>query len=213
MSALSTIRVNAEWGETSRYDYWDHDEALKEVYAFDFKHNWQLYGFPYELNGDRVVIDFDAGKAKKLVVVDFDDGETLPSYQYMAERVGKTMELERTLEVMNAQLESGRVEMESLRAFRADVEAQVAAKQREEIFSKFTDLNGIEAFEALRNGEDSTSLTPAELEEKCYALRGRYGAPGKFSLSDVAIRLPVDGGKEKESAGVYGGLFDRFPPK
>lgn len=54
-------------------------------------------------------------------------------------------------------------------------------EEREKVFAQFEDLVGVEAFDALR--ESNAEYSIEELEEKCYAIRGRTGAPANSLMS------------------------------
>ena len=77
----------------------------------------------------------------------------------------------------------------------------------EAVFARFEDLVGVEAFDALR--ENAEAFTPEELEEKCFAIRGRSGTPAKFSHEEKAPKLQVvrEDNRKKEP---YGGIFAHF---
>lgn len=52
------------------------DEAI----ATDMKNNWQYYGFPFSINGDKPEIDFsNGGKRKKVVYEDYEEGAEEPT--------------------------------------------------------------------------------------------------------------------------------------
>lgn len=80
------------------------------------------------------------------------------------------------------------------------------------VFEQFPDLVGNEAFEALRS--NCADMTIEEIEEKCFALRGRYGT--KFSYNDKPYEaqvLPIercDTGYASHTDEPYGGLFVKF---
>ena len=98
-------------------------------------------------------------------------------------------------------------EVEDLRAFKQTVDDANAQSEREEVFSAFHELDGDEAFEALRN--DCAKFSKEQLEDKCYAILGRKNA--KFSVkSNVqrSVKLPV--GNTNTATGPYGGLFSEY---
>ena len=71
--ALESEKVETCWGMDSHYWFWDYDRDASEVYATDVT-DWNLYGFPYSMDGDHVVIDFAGKKRMKLSLVPFDEG-------------------------------------------------------------------------------------------------------------------------------------------
>lgn len=198
--------VPHDWGDAPRYDYIDLDTKKSEVYALDTL-DWLLYGFSFSLNGDAVLIDFDSKKRKKFVIADFEGAEgentqnapALPVFALMEERM-------KSLNKRGTELEEKFSELEELRKFKADAEAQKAEKERNEVFSRFEDLNGIEAFEALKN--NSGELAVNEIEEKCFAIRGRNAEKLNFANKGTSPKLKVE--KADLSAEPYGGLFIKY---
>lgn len=185
---LDKIVTETCWGETCRYIYIDCDFDLQEVYCYDIN-DWLLYGFKYTAEGDAIKIDFDSKKRKKFSIVDFDEGEQGAS---LAEFYSK--------------IES---ETKGLKEFKANVEAQEAQAAREEILSKFADLNGNEEFEAL--AEKSAEFDCDTLLEKCYAIRGKNSTVEKVTFSAKAPKLCVETKQtEKEP---YGDLFIKYGHK
>lgn len=195
--------VPHEWGDAPRYDYIDLDTENNEVYALDTL-DWLLYGFSFSLNGDAVLIDFESKKRKKFVIADF-EGENaqntsaLPIFALMEEKI-------KSLNKSKAELEEKFSELGELRKFKADAEAEKAKKERDEVFSRFEDLNGIEAFEALK--KDSGELAINEIEEKCFAIRGRNQEKLSFANKGTSPKLRVE--KADLNPEPYGGLFIKY---
>ncbi len=185
---LGTETVMMPWGEDHRYWYWDHDQDKMEVYCTDCT-DWLLYGFTYSMNGDAVSVDFGSKKRMKLVVADYEDGA---SDQY-----AKTM---------SAFAEKYTGEIALLSEFKHGVETAALNERREEVLSHFADLAGIEAFEEIRERIGEYSVE--ELEEKCYAVRGRYGTSTKFSFEQKQPKLPIN--KTEQPDEPYGGLFVKY---
>ena len=185
--ALGEEKVERPWGMDSRYWFWDYDADKHEVYCTDCT-DWLLYGFAYTMSGDAVAIDFDSKKRMKLVPVEYIDG-TNDQFSMTIEAVSQKYS----------------AELETLRAFKLDVEEKALNAKREEVLAGFADLNGIEAFEAVRNNIGQYS--PEALEEKCYALRGRYGTTVKFS-EQKSQKIPIH--KTEQADEPYGGLFVKY---
>ena len=72
----------------------------------------------------------------------------------------------------------------------------------------FTDLNGIEAFETLKSNCSEFSIE--EIEDKCYAIRGRNTSHNFSVQKPKTPRLPVE--KNNAADEPYKGLFLEFPP-
>lgn len=216
ISAIEEPKRTCEWGEMSCYWYVDCNRELNEVYCWDTS-DWLLYGFTYGMNGDKVVIDFECKKRKKYDIVDFDEGEQLspfaPTFAKMesviaeanqnnAEITEKYNEATTTISNMESQLEE-------LRSFKSQIEAEALESQRNEIFAKFEDLIGVEAFESLKENRAEYSLE--DLEEKCFAIRGRI-VPVKFSTQPqpALIKQMVDKAESNNADKPYGGLFEKY---
>ncbi len=211
-AALSVEQIETPWGPDQHYYLWDYDPDVSEVYARDTV-DWNLYGFPYSMDGDHVVIDFAAKKRMKLAVVPFDEGSKAdPAPAMFAKIVDKYAEndsswAEKYQEIL-AKVELLEPEVNELRQYKQDKLDSERAAGAEAIFNAFTDLNGVEAFEALKN--DCSQFSIEELEDKCFAIRGR-NAVQKFSTNtQKPPRLPVE--KNKNESEPYGGLFAKFPP-
>lgn len=205
--ALEAEMVDHEWGRSPRYIMTDFDADVCEVYCWDSA-DWNLYGFKYSLDGDNVVIDWDSKTRKKIAIVDFDEGESAsessPIFSAMETVVNFATELSEKYQTQSTAVEAMRDELDTLRKFKSDVEDEAAIAEREEIFAQFEDLNGIEAFEELR--DNCTGMDVETLEEKCYALRGKH-AKQNFGYAPKSIRRKVTTSEDDNADEPYGGLF------
>lgn len=217
MGALRAERIDTDFGDVARYWYVDHDTELCEVYFEDVT-DWNIYGASYSMDGDNVVIDFESKKRKKYAIVDFDEGEQgsmkalfdLAS-QKLKESNASLNELNQKYSSATAELDEARSELTELREFKTNTEKTTLDAKRSEVFAMFGDLAEVEAFKDLRSNCDGLSME--ELEEKCYALRGRYGTPASFSAkpTDGAPKLPAGGIYNVEDQDEpYGGVFLKF---
>ena len=218
---LGGEKVQREWGEVSRYEYIDCDFELGEVYACDCKAGHILFGFPFTVDGDKVTIDFANGKRKKFAIVDFEEGAEpeepvaplAPAFELLdqkcADLFAKEVEysdLETKFANASKTISDMETELEELRTFKAETETAIAASERSELFAQFEDLDGVEAFEALR--DDCMKYDLNTLEEKCFAIRGRKNSTMNFSAKDKAPKLMV--GEPDISDEPYGGLFVKY---
>lgn len=212
--AVRGMEVIVKWGdEMPRYWYVDHDAEAMLVYAEDEK-DYHLYGFSYSMNGDKVEIDVDSRKRMKYAIVEYDEGEDMsplvPLFELIDERfeandkawAEKFQAASDTIDTMTAELS----ELEVLRKFKSDTEAAAASEAREAVFNEFSDLNGVEAFEALR--ENCADIEVSDLEEKCYAIRGRQETQMKYSRSSGSPKIRVDRSVNENKP--YGDLFDLY---
>lgn len=208
------------WGLIRKYSYVDHDYELSEVYCYDCEENWKLYGFPYSMNGDNVVIDFEAKKRKKISIVDFDEGDIEPEYKYAFETYANSVSKFKDGEIANIQAEAEekysqisasvvglQSELSELREYKNAKTAEEKKNAQNEIFARFTELDGIEAFDNLRENCDDMSLE--DIESKCFEIKGR-NVMTNFSVNkSKSTRIQVEKKFENEP---YGGLFVQYPP-
>lgn len=112
---------------------------------------------------------------------------------------------------LKAQYDALNSEVETLRQFKADVEAKERAAQEEAVFAKFEKLNELEEYKKLK--EASAEYSIEALEEKCYAIAGKNGI-NLFSVENKETEpvttkfsvIPEDNKKES----IYGDLFERY---
>lgn len=211
-TALSAETVTREWGVSERYCYVDCDLTASEVYVWDTE-DWLLYGLPYAMNGDKVSIDFACKKRKKYAIVDFDEGEQdspfASMFKLLEEKAHNAVELEEKYTAASEQVASMESELAELRKFRDETKESELKSQRKAIFARFEDLNGIEAFENLKSNCDSYSLE--DLEEKCYAIRGRHGTTAKFSAEPGQVKIVVpQNTKDDFASEPYGGIVEKY---
>lgn len=221
LEALCSVTYTDEWGTWNRYNYVDHDVESHTVYAVDTQDDWNLYGLSYAMNGDTVVIDFSNPVRKKVSYVDFDEGDTQSIFSTLA---GDIMEIgsvraEAAMEAAReefAQKETEAAEkiaelndqVESLQQFRDATLAEQRVEEVEAVFAQFEDLNGVEAFEALK--ADYGEMTPVEIEDRCFSIRGR-NMKIQFSKKDKqSSRIPAKMSKAEDEP--YGGVFEQYPP-
>lgn len=206
--ALDEIKIQREWGECHRYWYVDCDMEANEVYCWDTE-DWLLYGFTYTVDGDSVTIDFDSKKRKKYVIEDFEGGEQdspfASAFSMLEQRILDNAGLEAKYQNASDTIKAMDAELETLRKFKTDTEAESERKLKDAVFAKFEDLIGNESFEDLRAHCDE--YTADEIEEKCYALRGR-NTDVKFCLDNKTPKIPV--GKTNTNTEPYGGLFVKY---
>lgn len=189
--ALGEVTYTDEWGEWGRYGYADRDDEKNEVYAYDYV-DWNLYGFTYTMNGDRVVIDFESKKRMRLAYVEFDMGEADFSYKLM-------------LEGAESRFSKIAGEVKELRKFKNSTEASKYEADVAKVFANFDDLKEDQRFIELMSSYSGMSVQ--DIEDKCFAIRGR-NAQVKFSLDGQrSTRLPVERGMTKDADEPYGGVF------
>jgi hypothetical protein len=214
VAELSAEKVETCWGEMERYWYVDYDAETSEVYCYD-SGDWNLYGFTYSMNGDHVVVNFESKTRKKYAIVNFDEGEQTSVFAEVFSIVSQKFEsdcneLKEKFAQESARAAAMESELTALRTFKENAEQAAAAAVRETVLEQFADLEGNEAFEALRN--DCGQYSAEELEEKCYALRGRFSTMTFSAQHPKSVKIPAAGvfGKDVDENEPYGGAFLEF---
>lgn len=221
IEALSTERMTSSWGEEiPRYIYVDYDTELSEVYCYDYQ-DWKLYGFIYSTSGDVVSINFADKKRKKFSIVDFNEGDNDLSFSHIYESIAeisrsqnkKEFETEKiALEAKYSEaattIDTLNGEITALRKFKEDKLKDERDDAVEAVFSEFEDLIGTEAFETLKTNVADYSIE--DLEEKCYAIRGRKNSTLSFSAQKKAPKLPAHQHTKNDNDEPYDGLFIKY---
>ena len=207
---LSVETVQTCWGEEPRYCYIDCDFGAGEVYAYDLK-DWLVYGFAYAQEGDAINIDFDSKKRKKFAIVDFEEGELpspiAPVFERIEQAMSENAEWEDKYNKASETIATMETELSELRQFKLDAEATEAEAKRKAVFDLFKDLEGIEAFDALR--ENCSDMDEVTLKKECFAIRGEYGTQLKFSAdSQKAPKIKVEGAEAPVEP--YGGIVEEY---
>lgn len=221
-ASLGAVKVQREWGECAQYSYVDCDFESGEVYCWD-TNDWKLYGFKYQMNGDNVVIDFKCKTRKKFAIVDFDEGEQTSPFAEIYSQMGqmiqddatKYTELEDKYNALNETYSALETEVNELREFKSNTEQSAAEAEKtekvNEVFAQFEDLDGIEAFEALKTEceEDCMKYEIDELKKECFAIRGMNVSSLKFAAkSEKTPKIKVE--KDSKEKLPYGGLFEKY---
>lgn len=214
---LSEYKVEREWGQMNRYCYVDSDFEASEVYCWDTE-DWILYGFSYSVNGDAVSIDIDSKKRKKYSIVDFDGEQDSPIesvFTAMEKIIQDNAGWESKYNTASEQIASMETELESLREFKKKTDNESLKASREELFSKFADLSGIEAYEALLadciNQEEAGELkyNIDSLTKELFSIRGMNCKPLNFSFEgSKKTKIKVD--KSNAFTSPYGGIVEHY---
>lgn len=202
--------VETPWGPEAKYWFVDYDKDLGEVYA-ESSEDWNLYGFTYSMNGDNVVIDENTRKRMKWVVAEFDEGEDVTPFANIFSSITdkytandnawseKFQNASTTIETMTE-------ELTTLRRFKEEADEAAMEDARNEVFSRFEDLVGVEAFENLKENRKQFDLET--LEEKCFAIRGRNSSKATFSHEIKPPKTKVNYKASNEEP--YGGMFVEY---
>ena len=120
------------------------------------------------------------------------------------EAVATCADLRAENEQLTSQLSIANAELEELRAYRSNIEAQqIEAEMR----SEFADLDGDEDFESFVASGVSVANRDA-MFEKCYALRGKKNKPQNKNYQYQSVKVPLV--RTAESKKLYGGLVDEY---
>ena len=208
---LGEVKIEREWGECYRYWYVDCDLEAEEVYYWD-TNDWLLYGSKFIKDGDSISIDFATSKRKKFVIEDFDNGEEQGSpieqlFSHFESKITEFKSLESKFASATETINSQDEEIKSLREYKEEKERAAVEQERNNMFAKFTDLNGNEAFEALKT--DCANYSVDELEEKCFAIRGRNTVvtAENYSIKTPKLKIEDDNNTSTEP---YGGVFVKY---
>lgn len=218
--ALSGVRYNhPEYGEMQRYSYIDSSIDDSEIYAYDIT-DGRIYGFKFEMHGDNVVVDFECGKRKKACFVDYDEGDfacgkrkkecSVESDDADDTSYAKIVDpLVNAFANIKAAYDNEIAELRRFKDDRIDGDNRAAV---ESILNQFSDLDGDERFEALKQSiEDGKwTMSHSDIEDKCFAIRGRR-AEIKFSAdqSTKPIRIPAHSEMENGDE-PYNGIFVKY---
>lgn len=217
-NALAELKIPSPWdSEFMIPHYWMEDVQDNEVIVTDVL-DWKLYGIPYSMNGDNVVLDFENIKRKKVTYEDWDEGEVMPGmtavFAQMMNRLGDEhqmrMTAEQRLSDVSAEYATLKPQYDEYVAAENKRKADELAAKRTALFELMDkQLSGDEAYEALK---DNTTIEFAELENQCYALLGRKSAEFSYKPNtkegNKNVRFGVMGTQNNTDA--YGGLIERY---
>lgn len=179
--------------ETENND-WYYIESVYDTY-FDYA-SWSdnsMHRQGYIKNGDEVAFD---GEAQNIFV------EKL------------TAEEKSALDAMRSDYASMQEEISTLRDYKANVEAEFALAEKQEVIEKWAEnLKDIAEFEALK--DKLGNFTKEELDKECKCIFADAKANFTFSAKpkeDGVIRIPI-AENEPTSDSPYGDLFEMYGTK
>lgn len=225
--AIESITVEKEWGKCSKYWYVDYDSTTSEVYCEDTE-DWNLYGFKFSMDGDNAIVDFETKKRKKYQIVDFDEGDIdapVASAQIFTKMnevilasIDDVKSINEKYTAISSELDSAKAELSSLKEFKANVQKEEMDTKISELFNTFGDLDGIEAYESLKNecSKDCFKYELSDIEDKCYSIRGRNMwkkmQDAKFSANPTAPKIVIDKKdiEKAENDAPYGGFVEKM---
>ena len=213
-TAVTDVKVMRPWGMDCRYCMVDFDAELSVVYYEDSRDKWKLFGSPFTMDGDNVVIDFESKTQMKWAIVPFDQGAIETSGAAMLiDRYAEAFESQANqANELNEKFSSAERELQELRRFKEDREESDQKDAIENVFSQFTDLENDEAFSALHDEAlaDVRKYSVETLEEKCFAIRGRNHVTATFSLKEQKAPKQLVTHEDQPEQDPYNGLFQKY---
>lgn len=207
---LDNDTVEDEWGYECP-KYWYTDIQDNEVIVYSTFENWTLYGLPFSMDGDNVVIDYANKKKKKINYADFDEGsKSEPSGVNSALEYASKLAtfMQEKVNNVNSQLQDYENKFNKIKQ-------EKLLEEIKDVFTKFdnTLLENDEyqqyKAETIKNLDKSCD----EIESHCFAIIGKIKmeSQSKFELNNnkKAIKIGVDNtGRTPSKKGPYGGIFD-----
>ena len=197
MALASKESILDPWGyEMPRFCFVDVQDS--DVIFWDAKENWMLMGAPIVESGDKISINFEQMKRKKVSYEDFIDGSSANDWMNqmftsLSNRLVSTdrlNELQSQYDVLNGKY----TVLYDAEQARLDAERREAVAG---VFEKFEKLLGGDAeFEALKSEEHNDVEA---LENKCFSLYGKKKAV--FTVADKKqknVSLVIDACSEVE---------------
>jgi len=234
-NALRVEKYKDRWGdEYSRYSYVDCKDNM--VFAYDRQENWNLYGFTYSMNGDKVIIDFVSKIRKKFDIVDFVEGESIifnllpqeaveyalndrekeisqkPNADFDALKI-KVSEYESTIEILNTEIGTLKTSNEELSNYKDKKELDIHTEKINEVFSDFEEnLKDNEKYALLKSEveKDIMKYNIENLKKDLLAILGELNfnkTTKKVKEKIVAPVINIDGNDVRKSR--YG-KYEKF---
>lgn len=182
---LSSELYRLLW-EDGNWCYVDHDPEKMLVYVRD----WMClayYSFEFKMDGENVSIDFDTKRRKHIAFVDYEGDDEPKKDEMMTGLFAKLKEAE------------GKV---------AEFELRQKQERLDELFGGFADLSGNDKFEQLK--KDAISMNIEDVEEKCFAIRGRNSVVKFSSSPENSIKVPIDRKIPEIVDDPYHGIFEKY---
>lgn len=210
LRAVCAVQVMRPWGMDQSYWMVDFDAEENKVYYEDLTDDCKLFGSPYTMDGDEVVIDFEDKTQMKWAIVPFDQGSAENSGAVGL--IGKYAEALTQASEMNEKFSSAEEELQELRRFKKEREDSDRKDEICKLFAGFAELDGNESFEALRTEAlaDVSKYSMDALEEKCFAIRGRAHITATFSLKEPKAPKQLVESEDHDEQDPYHGLFQKY---
>ena len=216
--------VKDMWG----YDvprYYAVDVQDNEVIVVDTKDNYNYYGIPYTIDGDKPVLDFACGTRKKVRYENYEDGVIAPVGAFSFGEYISSIEKNASEKIEKVEAEYSQVKSE-LDEIKPKYDEYVAAEAEREVaeinaakdakFFEYEDVLGENAeFAAIKEKRDELSVD--EIEKECAVLyvKATRAAKNNFSKnSNVAVVGVMNDGDDDVIDGYvrtkYGDIKKRY---
>ena len=192
--------VKDMWG----YDaprYYAVDIQDNEVIVVDAKDNYNYYGIPYTIDGDKPVLDFACGTRKKVRYENYEDGAVMPTGAFSFGEYISSIEKNASEKIEKVEAEYSQVKSE-LDEIKPKYDEYVAAEAEREVaeinaakdakFAEYEDVLGDNAeFEAIKEKREELSVD--EIEKECAVLyvKATRAAKTNFSKNSNAAVIGV----------------------
>ena len=192
--------VKDMWG----YDvprYYAVDVQDDEVIVVDTKDNYNYYGIPYTIDGDRPVLDFARCTRKKVRYENYEEGAVMPTGAFSFGEYISSIEKNASEKIEKVEAEYSQVKSE-LDEIKPKYDEYVTAEAEREVaeinaakdakFSEYEDVLGENAeFAAIKEKRDELSVD--EIEKECAVLyvKATRAAKTNFSKNSNAAVIGV----------------------
>lgn len=182
--------IKNKWG----YDaprYYAVDIQDDEVIVVDTNDNYNYYGIPYTIDGDKPVLDFACGTRKKIRYEDYEDGAVTPDGAFSFSEHISAIEKSASDKIENIEAEYSKVKAEfdeikpkydEYVAAEAEREAAEINAAKDAKFAEFDDVLGENVeFVAIKEKRDELSVD--EIEKECAVLYVKAARAAKANFS------------------------------
>lgn len=194
MIALCKITYKDKWGDDwCRYWYLDHDD--KYVYVQDEMEHFQIYGLPYTLNKDTVIIDFENGQKMKIAYVPMELDDNL---EFALIPMGyKDREINKVEQEYKQEIEKFKQELTELKQFKENKLKEEKQAQVDGLFAKFEKV--LDNLDELK--EKAIDMDLVEVEKQLYAMLGQKVYSKTATQDNGIIKMSIDNPKDADNNG------------
>lgn len=182
--------VKDKWGyDTPRYYAVDIQD--NEVIVVDAKDNYNYYGIPYTIDGDKPVLDFACGTRKKVRYENYEDGVVAPAGAFSFGEYISSIEKSASekIEKIEAEYSQVKSELDEIKPKYEEYEAAEAQRKADELnaekdakFAEYEDMLADNAdFVAIKEKKDELSVD--EIEKECAVLYVKSSRTAKANFS------------------------------